>query len=156
VVFFSATNLNLYLFQINNFSFGYPGGEHNLINNFYLHLEDGQKAILLGSNGVGKSSVLKALWESSFEKAVLPLSRAYFSQDILASLSFLPQKFDLTFYEIMFETTEQEFPEISFESIFEWLSNVVGTIPKDYSKRLSQNLFELKLSSGFLAEKYLT
>lgn len=147
--------------SINGFGFGYPGYD-NLINNFNLSLVLGQKCVLLGYNGVGKSSVLKAVWESGFLKdrrVKLPLRRTYLCQEIDNSVNLNPQDIRQSFYELQFESESSAVQYLAkstdFENnLFEWFSESVCALPNDFQRRLNLNLFDLKLSPLSMAGNY--
>ncbi len=142
------------MFKINNFSFAHAGSEY-LLNGLYLNLEAGEKVVLLGSNGVGKTSILQALWEASFEKTnqvQFSLSKAYFTQDIPESLNLQPQKPNTSVYEILYEIWNDKLP--AGLDVLNWLAESVNTLPKDFNERLNLNLFDMKLAPGFLAPEF--
>jgi ATPase subunit of ABC transporter with duplicated ATPase domains len=151
------------MLDIRDFSFGYPG-QNNLLNNFYLNLKQGEKVILLGSNGVGKTSILRGIWEKSFEEKQnqinLPLEKAYFTQDIPATLSLKPlNPLDITFYELQYQMeTERMLTQeasLDFEDqLISWLSEVVINTNNNFREKLKLNLFDLKLAPAFLSQKW--
>lgn len=140
--------------QINNFSFTYPTTDQLIVQNFSLNLAKGEKVVLLGSNGVGKSTILKALWEQSFINLPLPISKSYFSQDIPTNLNISPQFVQQSFYEICYEMVAENFPFIPEDKALDWLSESILHIPNDFTKRLEMNFFEMKLAPNFLAKNY--
>lgn len=142
------------MIQINNFSFTYPTTDQLIVQNFSLTLNKGQKVVLLGSNGVGKSSILKAIWEQSFSGLPLPVARAYFSQDIPANLDISPQSVQQSFYEIGYQIIQQNFPFIPQDKALDWLLESILLTPKDFIKRLEMNFFQLKLAPNFLSKSY--
>ena len=93
------------MFNIINFQFSYPGRDL-LINNFNLALEKGKKYVILGENGVGKSSVMRAIWERSFlskNEIKFPIAKAYLSQDIPEINNFNPHKITESFYDLLYQ-----------------------------------------------------
>jgi ATPase subunit of ABC transporter with duplicated ATPase domains len=149
------------MLKINNFSFAYPS-ENNLISNLYLNIPKQKIYTLLGSNGVGKSSVLKAIWQTSFlnqNQVISSIDKVYLSQEIPSEVDINPQKPNLTFYEIQYQLEllaleKKSVYNFTDEILFEWLSNVVTSIPKNFKQQLELNLFDLKMAPGFLANKF--
>ena len=47
--------------QLNNVSFKYPQGQHNVLNNINLFIPYGQNIALVGENGAGKTTLVKLL-----------------------------------------------------------------------------------------------
>jgi ATP-binding cassette, subfamily F, member 3 len=149
------------MLSVNNFSFAYPG-QDNLISNFGLEINKGQKVFILGSNGVGKSSVLRSIWQTSFlpqNQVTLPLRKVYFTQDIPEKLNINPQKPYTSIYEVQHgmeldNACNLPVPQNWEETVMDWLCEVVLLLPPDFKSRLDMNLFEMRLSPDFMAQSF--
>ena len=142
------------MFQVNNFSFNYPDSDNFIIKDWYFNSEKESKTILLGSNGVGKSTILKAVFLQSFEKGQkikMPLEKVYITQEIPEFLDINPQNPKNSIYEILYQIFSEQ---IDFDILMTWLTDVLDYIPADFSSRLQQNLFEMELAPGFLSNKF--
>jgi ABC-type phosphate/phosphonate transport system ATPase subunit len=54
------------MFQISNYNFSFPDSI-NIIAKSNLNIQAGQRYAILGSNGVGKTTVLESIWGRSFD-----------------------------------------------------------------------------------------
>jgi ABC-type multidrug transport system ATPase subunit len=99
------------MIHIHNFSFSFENSnknlEENIIQNLNLKINPGEIYAILGSNGVGKTTILNKIWQHSFwedhkSKAKLGLQKVFLGQDLPENLE-IDINQSLDFYQILFE-----------------------------------------------------
>lgn len=156
------------MIKINNFTFTYrPTAntrELKIISKCNVTINKGEKFALLGENGVGKTSVLNAIWTSSFmpsnETGVeLGVNKAILSQEIWSDIPIDPAHIDCDYYSILWN---HYLNAISNDSVFyidgdtltNWYSLVVSQLNPNFVSDLRTHLFDFQVSMGSLASEY--
>ncbi|MGL4759082.1 MAG: ATP-binding cassette domain-containing protein, partial [Patescibacteria group bacterium] len=146
-----------------NYQMAYPGHDP-LLNSTNFELEKGQKYSLMGYNGVGKSSILRDIWEkfiNSDKSVSLPLSTCYLPQHLPEDLDFIIKELKNfpTFYELIYQWQINEYSQIAKELDFDekllnWFLEVSVVIPPTFNQDFENKIFELGLSTGFWDQNF--
>jgi ATPase subunit of ABC transporter with duplicated ATPase domains len=159
------------MIHIHNFSFSFENSnknlQENIIQNLNLQIQEGEIYAILGSNGVGKTTILNRIWQHSFwqdhkSKAKLGLQKAFLGQDLPENLEININN-SLDFYQILFEiytkeTSGQEIVRnpflIDYEELLDWFSQVVTIAIPNFNEDFRSLLFDFKVSSNSLSKNY--
>lgn len=73
------------MISFENVSFAYPGAE-NVLSNISFHIEKGERVALIGANGAGKSTIMKAALGLVFTEGTVTCGGIKMSRDSLAQI----------------------------------------------------------------------
>jgi ATP-binding cassette, subfamily F, member 3 len=142
----------------------YPGSD-NLLNNTSFTMDTGHKYTLLGYNGVGKSSILRDIWEKAImhsKQVSLPVKTCYLPQHLPSELDFkitrlkeFPSYYDLIYQWLELEYKEQS-AELGFnDNLLSWYLDVSSELPPTFEQDFERNIFDLGLSTGFWDQSFV-
>jgi len=147
--------------SITGFSFAYPNN-HQIIQNLNLNFELNTKIALIGSNGVGKTTVLNELWKSSFHGSNVKFSnrKAYFTQH-LPKIDFNPQKitenyFDLLLQVYLNDTQKESGRNLDFypPNYAEWIMDLICDPITEFKSDLNVYLSAFRLIPSQFPHKF--
>jgi ATPase subunit of ABC transporter with duplicated ATPase domains len=148
--------------SINNFTFSYPNSSLT-IQNLNLKLNSGDKIALIGSNGVGKTTILNQIWRRSFENdssVSLAHRKAYFTQH-LPKLDFNSQKITENYYDLLLEIfikdqEQNQGKNLDFypENFADWIIEIVAEPITDFRADLSVYMAAFRLIPSQLPTQF--
>jgi ATPase subunit of ABC transporter with duplicated ATPase domains len=139
--------------NLNKFQITLPNGT-NILNQTSFQLNQGQKIVLLGHNGVGKSTILNEIWGQYITKnsrVELPIDTCFLPQYLpnQDELDFeIPElnKFD-SYYELIFRWQNNE-NIYDLDGLLNWFLELNSLNLPSFQSRFEQNCYELGLSRG--------
>jgi ATP-binding cassette, subfamily F, member 3 len=147
-----------------NYQMSYPGSD-NLLNNTSFTLDKGHKYTLLGYNGVGKSSILRDIWEKAImhsKQVSMPVKTCYLPQHLPTLLDFkiTTLKDFPSYYDLMYQWMESEYRDQSTDlgfndNLLNWYLEVSSELPPTFGQDFERNIFELGLSTGFWDQSFV-
>ena len=147
-----------------NYTMAYPGSE-NLLNSTTFEFSEGKKYTLLGYNGVGKTSILRDIWEKSIigdRQVSLPLETCYLPQHLPENLDFKIKSIKEfpNYYELIYQWLTEEYRDKAVDLDFndrllDWFLEVSSYVSPTFVQDFERNIFELGLSTGFWDKNFI-
>lgn len=147
------------MITITHTTIAHQGGE-NIVNDAHFTVPTHTICTIIGPNGVGKSSLMREIWQSQFRKQkgiTLPLQRAYIPQnmiDIDFKIKDMPTIWDIIFQYESSEYEHQDYEPEYQQRVLEWYCDVIEHTPSDYEQRLMSTMRQIGLHTAAMTPTF--
>jgi len=155
-----------------NFAFenNYTGNTQQIINNLNLEIKPKQIYALIGPNGVGKSTVLNAIWKHSYlsgnlSKVKMGIQKAILSQDLPEKLDININDKTLDYYQIVWQIYQAQIDleqthnirnpfVLDYQELYDWFIQTTDYIPKNHFSDFQKRLNDLGITPENISSDY--